>query len=131
MEFLTTQVARQLATIATVMIVLDAAWLTYLTPTFRTMIAAIQGVPLQVRWFPAALVYVLMIAGLWWFVVRPAAGDWRAAATNGAALGAVVYGVYDLTNYSTIAKYSPTVAVMDILWGSFLFAVTGAAASLY
>lgn len=125
-----TQAVRQLATIATVMVVMDAAWLTYLTPTFRKMIAAIQGVPMQIRWFPASLVYILMIAGLWWFVVRPAT-DWRAAAANGAALGAVVYGVYDLTNYSTIAKYSPAVAAMDIVWGSFLFATTAAIATFY
>ncbi len=125
------QSVRQLATIAVVMVVLDAVWLTYITPTFRAMIAAIQGVPLQVRWFPAALVYVLMIVSLWWFVVRPAAGDWKTAAANGVALGAVVYGVYDLTNYSTIVKYSPSVTVMDMTWGAFLFAVTAAAASFY
>ncbi len=122
---------RQLINIAVVMVVLDAAWLTYITPTFRKMIASIQRTPLDIRWFPAVIVYVLMIAGLWWFVVRPAAGDWKAAAANGAALGAVVYGVYDFTNYSTLTGYLPSVAVMDMTWGAFLFAVTAAIASLY
>ena len=121
--------AKQIAAITATMLVLDAVWLSYIAPTFRTMVAAIQKSPMQIRWWPAAIVYVLMIAGLWWFVVRPAAGNWETAAANGAALGAVVYGVYDFTNLTTLTNYSPAVALKDMIWGSFLFATTAAIAS--
>ena len=110
------------------MVALDSVWLTYVAPTFRTMVTAIQKSPMQIRWIPAAIVYVLMIAGLWWFVVRPCAGNWESAAANGAALGAVVYGVYDMTNLTTLTNYSPTVAIKDMAWGAVLFGTTAATA---
>jgi len=117
----------ELLTLAAVMVVLDAAWLTARGAASRSMIATLQRSPLTVRLLPAALVYVLMIAGLWWFAVQPAK-DWKVAAANGAALGALVYGVYDLTNYSTLTAWPLSYAVADWVWGSVLFATAAAAA---
>jgi uncharacterized membrane protein len=117
-----------LVVITIVMLVLDGIWLSYIAPTFRSMVASIQGRPMQINWVAAAAVYVLMIAGLWWFVVRSAT-DWTEAALQGAALGAVVYGVYDFTNLSTIAGWRTNVAIQDWLWGTFLFGVTAAVAT--
>ena len=115
-------------TVAAVMLVLDAAWLTGTAASSRAMIAALQGSPMAIRWAPAALCYVVMIIGLWWFAVR-GVGNWQEAAGRGAALGALVYGVYDLTNHATLAKYPLEFALRDWVWGTFLFAVTAAAAS--
>jgi len=115
--------AKQIAAMTATMLVLDAVWLSYIAPTFRTMIAAIQKSPMEIRWWPTAVVYVLMIAGLWWFVVRPAT-SWETAAANGAALGAIVYGVYDMTNLATIKGYDAAVAIKDMTWGAVLFAAT-------
>lgn len=117
----------QLLAIAATMIVMDAVWLTARAAPSRTMIAALQGSPLSVRWAPAAGVYALMIAGLWYFVVRETK-DWMSAAQKGAALGAVVYGVYDLTNYATLTKWSLPYALADWVWGAVLFGVTAAVA---
>lgn len=117
-----------LATLTVVMLILDSVWLSYVAPSFRSMVAAIQGRPLQINWVAAAVVYALMIAGLWWFVVRTAA-DWETAAIQGAALGAVVYGVYDFTNLSTISGWHVSMAVQDWMWGTFLFAASAAAAT--
>ena len=117
----------QLLTIAAVMVALDAVWLTARGAATRTMFAAIQGSPIVLRWIPAAIVYVLMIAGLWWFAVRDVT-SWITAAQKGAALGAVVYGVYDFTNYATITRWELPYAIADLAWGTFLFAATAAAA---
>ncbi len=65
----------QIASVTTVLLVADAIWLTSTSASTRQMIAAIQGKPLTIRWIPAAAVYALMIAALWFFAVRPAA-DW-------------------------------------------------------
>ena len=119
----------QLLTIAAVMVAMDAVWLTARGAASRTMIAALQGSPLKVRWPPAAIVYVLMIAGLWYFAVREAK-DWADAAKRGAALGAVVYGVYDFTNYAILSRWELPYALADWVWGTVLFAVTAGAATL-
>ena len=107
----------------------DAAWLTYIAPEFRAMIASVQGSPMVAKMIPAAICYAVMILGLWYLVIRPAGKDVATAATQGAALGATVYGVYEMTNLATIKNWNPRIALMDWIWGTILFAGTAAAAT--
>jgi uncharacterized membrane protein len=109
------------------MLVLDAAWLALRSSASSAMIAALQGSALRLRWIPTVLVYAVMAAGVYWFAVR-SSDTWKDAAVSGAALGFVVYGVYDLTNYATLARYPLDYALADWLWGTFLFATTAAVA---
>jgi uncharacterized membrane protein len=109
------------------MLLADAAWLSYIAPDFRAMVAKIQGSPMSAKMVPAAICYVVMILGLWYFVIRGAGRDPMEAATQGAALGATVYGVYEMTNLAIIKDWSPRLAVMDWIWGTVLFAGTAAA----
>ena len=120
----------QLAIITITMLALDGTWLTATVATSRRLFAAIQGKPLQVRWEPAVAVYVLMIAAVWFFAVRPASG-WQEAAALGAALGFVMYGLYDLTNLATLSAYTLQFAITDMLWGTTLFAVSAGLAAAY
>jgi uncharacterized membrane protein len=110
---------REILTVSAVMLVLDAIWLTANNATHRTIFAAIQGQPMVIRWIPAGIVYILMIAATWYLAVEPAT-DWKEAAGRGALLGAAMYGVYDMTNYATLAKYPLSFALTDMAWGTFL-----------
>ena len=109
----------QLLAILVTLLVLDAGWLTAIAPTVRALWASIQGSPLQIRWIPAAVVYVLLMVGTWFFAVQPATSI-LAAAGRGAALGLVAYGVYDMTLYATVTKYPLSMALSDMVWGAFL-----------
>ena len=120
---------REILTVAVVMLVMDAIWLTANNVTHRTIFAAIQGQPMVVRWIPAAIVYILMIAATWYLAVEPSKG-WQEAAGRGALLGAAMYGVYDMTNYATLAKYSLSFALTDMAWGTFLCAVSATVAMM-
>jgi uncharacterized membrane protein len=119
----------QLLALTVTMLVLDAIWLTMGSARSNSLIAAIQGSPLSIRWLPAIITYVVMIAGVYWFAVR-SAKTWKDAAVKGAALGAVVYGVYDMTNHATLKNYTLSYAVADWIWGTFLFSASAAAAML-
>jgi uncharacterized membrane protein len=110
---------KELAVIATIMLSMDAVWLTGNSAYHRQVFAALQGRPLEVRWLPAAAVYVLMIVAVWFFAVAPAA-DWSAAAGRGALMGAVMYGLYDFTNYATLVHYPLRYTLTDFAWGIFL-----------
>lgn len=116
---------QQLLIITILMMILDAGWLTARGAASSTVFAAIQRSPLSIRWPAAALCYLVMIVGLWWFAVRPAV-NWGEAAKNGAALGAVVYGVYDLTNHATLQQFPLSYALADWAWGTVLFATVAA-----
>ncbi len=110
-----------------ILLLLDAVWLTALAPTSRRVIAAIQGSPLEVRWIPALLVYLLIAAGITAFTVTTSSGDLMEISQRGALLGLVIYGVYDLTNYATLRAYPLSYAAADIAWGTFLCGATAVA----
>ena len=124
---LTVKMATQLGVLLLTMIVLDVVWLTATATTSRTMIAAIQGSPLQIRWIPAAFVYILMVVATWFFAVQPAKTIGEAG-INGALLGFCMYGLYDLTNYATLTRYTLSFALTDMAWGTLLLATAAATA---
>jgi uncharacterized membrane protein len=123
-----TDTMKQIAIITVVMLVLDAVWLTATSASSRQIFATLQGKPLQIRWAPAAVVYALMIAAVWFFAVEPSK-SWQEGAGRGALLGLVMYGLYDMTNYATLVAYPLSFAIQDMVWGTFLFTVVAAAAA--
>jgi uncharacterized membrane protein len=118
----TVLIVQQVVLVATVMLLMDFGWLAANNKYHRRVFAELQGQPLQVRIVPAVLVYLLMIVGVWFFAVAPAA-DWSEAAGRGALIGAIMYGLYDLTNYATLVNYPIEYAISDMMWGTFLCAV--------
>ncbi len=77
---------------------------------------------------PAAVFYLAYVAGIVFLAVQPGleAGKWSVALTRGAALGAIAYATYDLTNQATLRHWSTLVTISDIAWGTVL---TGLAAT--
>lgn len=101
-------------------VVLDGLWLGLIMKSFyRTQLAPIARMSaggLAPLWPVAALVWVLLAVGIAAFVI-PRSATVSSAMMSGALFGLVVYGVYDLTNYSTLAAWPAAVTVADILWG--------------
>ncbi len=86
----------------------------------------VQQSPLTVRYFPAALVYVLFAIALLYVAIQPAK-TLAAAAGRGAAVGAVMYGFYDATNMATLRGWTAEMAILDTLWGATAGALTASA----
>jgi len=68
--------------------------------------------------------YLAYVAGIVFFAVAPALseGSWTRAAINGAFLGLLAYGTYDMTNIATIRNWPVAMSVVDIAWGTVLTA---------
>ena len=77
----------------------------------------------------AALFYVLCAAGITFLAVQPAltAGEWHKAVLFGALFGLCAYGTYDLTNLSTLQRWSFRLTLVDMAWGTFLTAIASLA----
>ena len=109
--------------------VLDGLWFGVLMAGFYRRelsgIARMQDGRLAPVWAAVVPVYVLLALGVAVFVV-PRAPDLWSAAKYGALLGLIVYGVFDLTNFSTLANYSPTLTLIDMSWGVVATAVCAA-----
>lgn len=79
----------------------------------------------QVNWPAAILFYLVFIAGIVFFAVKPAleAGSGLRALTYGAFLGFLAYATYDLTNQATVRDWPVLVTVVDLVWGTVLSAL--------
>lgn len=116
-----------------VLIILDVLWISVIMKRFYTAgygaIARKRGAALSPRIVPGLLVWMLIALGLTLFVFPKITGNLFGLQTFiwGALLGLVIYGVYDLTNYSVLQNWSLRMTVVDIIWGT---AVCGIAASV-
>jgi uncharacterized membrane protein len=101
--------------------IIDIIWLGIIARRFyRRNLGFILSA--KVNWTAAAIFYMIYIAGILIFAVRPAivADIWREAALMGGLFGFFTYATYDLTNMSTIKGWPLKIVVVDILWGTCL-----------
>jgi len=113
---------------AVCMLALDFVWLsTTAQSVYRPALGDLLRPDVNIP--PAILFYLLYVFGIVFFGVMPAlkTGGWTTAALNGAMLGLVAYGTYDLTNQATLAKWSTTITFLDLCWGTFLTALSATA----
>ena len=111
------------------LLALDAVWLGLVFgPYFSAQVGAVAlDAP---RWLPAAAFYLLYAVGVTAFVVLPSLDrGWRHAAARGALFGLVAYSTYDLTNLATLKAWTPALALIDMVWGTFATAVAAAVAA--
>ena len=103
----------------TAFVVVDAIWLSLVgIKIFQATIGEIlRPQPLIA---PAVLFYALYVGGIFFLAVRPALreGSLTTSAANGAVLGLVAYGTFDLTNLSVLKTWTPLVAAIDMAWGT-------------
>ncbi|WP_374531049.1 DUF2177 family protein [Novosphingobium sp.] len=117
---------------------LDGLWLRWAGPNlYRPALGDLLAA--KFRFAPAALFYVIYIAGLVWFAVRPGlvyadpsvimAGV-PLAVLNGALLGGLAYATYDLTNQATLKQWATHITLIDIAWGASASALASGLATL-
>lgn len=63
------------------------------------------------------------------FVTVPEAtnSSWQGTAMLAALFGFFTYATYDLTNLATLKNYPVQLALIDMLWGSFVSAIAATA----
>jgi uncharacterized membrane protein len=108
---------------------LDAVWLGWAGPRlYRPALGDLLAA--QFRLAPALVFYVLYLAGMVWFAIRPGlAQGIGSAALNGALLGAMCYMTYDLTSQAVLARWPVHLTVIDVIWGTFATTVAATAAT--
>ena len=110
-------------------VVLDGLWLGVVMKTFyRDGLVPVARLgpdgSLAPIWAAALPVYFLLVTGNAVFVLPRAGGSpWPVVAAWGALFGVLTYGVYDLTNLSTLRAYPLSLAVVDIAWGAVATAI--------
>lgn len=104
--------------------ILDFFWLRWAgSNLYRPVIGEIMAD--QVRMGAAGAFYLIYIAGMVWFAIKPAvaSGNVATAVLNGALLGGLCYATFDLTSQAVMKVWATHITIADIIWGAFATAV--------
>jgi uncharacterized membrane protein len=121
---------KQIIISAIAMLCLDGLWLGVISKKLyfdklRHLARTQDGQSFDVNYGAAGAVYVLMVLGFMVFLA-PSLQKWSYLETilMASAMGVVVYGVYDFTNLATLREWPLLITLLDMAWGTVLFAVT-------
>ena len=109
--------------------IIDIIWLGIIAKGFyRRQLGFILSP--QVNWTAAVIFYLMYIAGIIFFAVRPAiiGNSWRQAAILGALFGFFTYATFDFTNLATIKNWPLVIVLVDVIWGVFLCTIVASLA---
>jgi len=113
------QLVKKIVISTIVLLVLDVIFLNINKTLFENQVISIQRVIMQVNPTGAFFAYLFLVFAINYFIIlknRPI--------EEAAILGIVIYGVFESTNVAIFKKWSPSLAIMDTVWGGFLFALT-------
>ena len=104
---------------AIVLILVDSIFLGSVASFFQKMITKIQGSPMTMDPIATFLVYIVLVSGLYYFIIQR-----EAPISDALLLGWLVYLTYELTNKAILKNWNYTAVLIDGLWGGLLFAIT-------
>lgn len=117
-------------------LLLDYIWLAKLMQGFYIKelgpYARVRGTTIMPVYWAAAIVYLLLPLGIVLFAL-PRVDPANLVVSSlvwGGLFGLTVYGVYDMTNMSTLERWPVRMVWIDICWGCFLCGVTTLFAAL-
>ena len=99
---------------------LDFIYLKSTGNIYSKLINKIQNTPLQLRFYSAIIVYILIF--IMWVVFIY---NYTLKENIGRAflLGSTTYGIYDFTNLSIFKNWSLSISIMDMIWGGILYSI--------
>ena len=98
-------------TVIVLLVGVDLIWLLTAGRLSLKMLEKIQGSPVVMRFWAAAVVYVALA-----YLVLQAKNLWQAI-----GIGSATYAVYDFTSLATLIDYDWRIAIADTIWGGILF----------
>ena len=103
---------------AVTMLILDGLWLgLFMGPMYTRMIKTIQKDKMVINLYGAIIAYILMIYLLVDVLIKYDISIFKCF-----LFGFSVYGVYDMTTLAVFKKWDIKLAIIDMVWGGFLFA---------
>jgi uncharacterized membrane protein len=102
-----------------VLVFFDLIYFYFMKDMLSKKIVEIQGSPLVMDFLAAALCYISLAFGLYYFVLRE-----KRSLLDAFLLGIVIYAVYETTTKASLKKWSYKIVLLDTLWGGILFTLT-------
>ena len=113
---------------AIIFLAIDSQWIgNFATEFYQEKIGHLMADTFDLK--GAAAFYLIYIAGIVFFAVRPALKETarkpalKTALICGGLYGFFTYATYDLTNYATLRDWPFDMVVIDLIWGTVLTAI--------
>ena len=84
----------------------------------------------EIKLVPAALFYLVYVAGVLIFVSGSPSATWQHTLLFGALFGLFCYATFDLTSLALLKHWTWPVAIVDVSWGAFVTALSSTAGLL-
>lgn len=110
---------KKLALIASLLLILDLTYLFMFKDFMLPIFKKIQKTDLKIRFVSAFACYIILVSGLYYFIIRK-----NAPVKDAFLLGMLINGVYETTNYAFFKDWSPLLVLLDTLWGGILLSTT-------
>lgn len=112
--------AKLFFTIFLLLLLLDALYITLFSNFFNILFKKVQGGRnLTIKYGGFAATYLLMTSIIYYFGIIK-----KFTLSDMFLLGISIYGVYELTNYTTLKDWTLKMVLLDTIWGGILFAST-------
>ena len=110
------------------LLILDFIWIsTYMGGKYNILVNKIQNSKMEVKTIYAVFAYSLMLLGLNIFVL-PKIDTENVKVLDcliyGFLFGVILYGVYDFTCAAVLKDWDIKLALIDILWGGFVYFIS-------
>ncbi len=106
-------------TIAIAMLAIDYVYLQTMKGYFKWQVETVQGSSMKINLWGAALCYLFLVAGIYYFILKP-----KRSYLDAFLLGLVIYGVYETTSYALLRDWAFSTVLIDTIWGGILFVLT-------
>jgi uncharacterized membrane protein len=105
--------------IGVIMLILDFSYLYLFKDFMLPILKNIQKADVKVNIWSALACYIILVSGLYYFIIRK-----NAPIKDAFFLGVLINGVYETTNYAFFKNWSPLLVILDTLWGGILLGTT-------
>jgi uncharacterized membrane protein len=110
---------KEIIILGIVLLLLDYIYISTFSNHFREQIYKVQNKPLKLNIKSAVLSYILLILGLYYFILKE-----NKSLKDAFLLGIFVYGVYELVTITLLKDWKWKTVIIDTLWGGILFTTT-------
>lgn len=117
---------KQILLLSVIILLVDILWLTYgVNKLWQENVQAVQKSPMVIRKHYALLSYILIILGIWYFVLQHINKETsvKQILLSSFLFGFILYGVFDFTNLAIFKDFQLKTALIDMVWGGVLTSV--------
>ena len=118
MAFRISKISRLLISLF-IILMLDFVYFSFFKGYFFSVISKVQQSPVVLNITPMLLIYTILASSLNYFII-----DKKGGLVDAFLFGAVVYSIYELTNYVIFKQWPIKMVLIDSLWGGILMAST-------